>query len=303
MKSLVTIITPTYNRAENLQVLYESLLIQTNKSFVWLIVDDGSKDDTQTVVDSYIKEEKLKISYFRKENGGKHTALNLGIKNTETPLVIIVDSDDTLTEDAVEIINTYYRKYKNTSNLCGFSFLKRFADGRINGKLFVPDEKIGSYIECRVNGNDMNADKAEVFFTDRLKEFPFPEFKGEKFLGEDIIWARISGKYKMVHINKAIYIAEYLENGLTRNRRANNIKSPNGCVLRANEYLNSEVNFIFREKCALQYLIYGWFAGRPTKELIQHANQKLLVMVNVLPAAMIFKKWKKEFEDDDSKNG
>ena len=298
MDKLITIITPTYNRAANLSSLYRSLINQTNNSFVWMIVDDGSTDNTYNVVSTYVAENRIQIDYLKKENGGKHTALNLGIKTINTPLTFIVDSDDQLTDDAIEAISLYYEKYKN-KNLCGFSFLRKYPDGKINGNLFNPDEKIDTYINCRVNGNDMNSDKAEVYFTSCLKEFPFPEFEGERFLGEDVVWAKMSRRYKMVHINKAIYIGEYLDAGLTRNRRNNNIKSPNGCMTRANEYLSPDVNFKFREKCALQYLIYGWFAKKKTKELLKLANQKWLVLLNLAPAKLVYKKWKKEFEENN----
>lgn len=298
MDKFITVITPTYNRATNLRSLYRSLLSQTNNNFIWLIVDDGSTDDTNNVVSAYVAEKKIQIKYIKKENGGKHTALNLGIKTINTPLTFIVDSDDELTDDAIEVIRLYYEKYKET-DLCGFSFLRKFPDGKINGNLFNPDEKIDTYINCRVNGNDMNSDKAEVYFTSCLKEFPFPEFEGERFLGEDVVWARMSRKYQMVHINRPIYISEYLETGLTRNRRKNNIKSPNGCMTRANEYLRSDVNLKFREKCALQYLIYGWFAKKKAKELLKSANQKWLVILNLAPAKLVYKKWKTEFEENN----
>lgn len=298
MDKLITILTSTYNRATYIGGLYHSLINQTNQNFEWLIVDDGSTDNTNDVVSTYVAEEKIQIKYIKKENGGKHTALNLGIKNINTPLTFIVDSDDKLTEDAVEVISLYYEKYKD-KNLCGFSFLRQYPDGKINGNLFVPDEKIDSYINCRVNSNDMNSDKAEVYFTSCLKEFPFPEFEGERFLGEDVVWARMSHKYKMVHINKPIYIGDYLDTGLTRNRRRNNIKSPNGCMTRANEYLSPEVSLKFREKCALQYLIYGWFADKKTIELLKYTNQKWLVLLNIAPAKLIYEKWKKEFEENN----
>ena len=300
MDKLITIITPTYNRATNLGSLYQSLLVQTSNNFEWMIVDDGSTDNTDDVVSTYVAEKQVQIKYIKKENGGKHTALNVGIKTIRTPLTFIVDSDDELTDDAIETIGLYYDKYKD-KGLSGFSFLRKYPDGKINGNLFNPDEKIDTYINCRVNGNDMNSDKAEVYFTSCLKEFPFPEFEGERFLGEDVVWARMSRKYKMVHINKPIYISEYLETGLTRNRRKNNIKSPNGCMMRANEYLSNDVHFKFREKCALQYLIYGWFANKKTKELLQSSNQKWLVTLNLAPAKLVYIKWKKEFEEN--KNG
>ena len=95
-----------------------------------------------------------------------------------------------------------------------------------------------SYVECRINRN-IGGDMAEVWYTHCLKEYLFPEFQGEKFLGEDIVWVRMSEKYKMRFFNRVIYISDYLEDGLTNNRRKHNIKSPNGCIARAEAFLDS----------------------------------------------------------------
>ena len=104
MKTL-TIFTPTYNRADILNKAYKSLKRQTNKDFIWLVVDDGSIDNTEDVVKGWIDENIIEIKYIKKENGGKHTAYNVAVENTSTELIMIaLDSDDYLSDDAVEII-------------------------------------------------------------------------------------------------------------------------------------------------------------------------------------------------------
>lgn len=100
-----------------------------------------------------------------KSNGGKHTALNVGIQTICSELTFIVDSDDFVTEEAIESILKVHKKYESKNNICGYAFLRVFPDGKINSKKFDADEKIGSYIAVRVNGNDTRADKAEVFKT------------------------------------------------------------------------------------------------------------------------------------------
>ena len=139
--STMTIITPTYNRAAFLPKLYESLLRQTNKDFDWLVVDDGSQDETLGLISRYIEEKKIKIVYERQQNAGKHTALNRGIAMIASELTFIVDSDDYLPADAVDIILSYHEKYKNTPDLCGYSFLRCHGDGRVNTAYFPEDEK------------------------------------------------------------------------------------------------------------------------------------------------------------------
>lgn len=188
----LTILTPTYHRANMLPYLYNSLLTQTSRDFEWLIVDDGSTDDTETIVQQWIADNAMAVRYLYKKNGGKHTALNAGIQTICSELTFIVDSDDCVTDDAVESILKIHKKYRSQNNICGYAFLRAFPDGKVNGKKFDVNEKIGSYIDVRVNGDDTGADKAEVFKTHCLKEFPFPEYPNEKFLGEDLVWVRMA---------------------------------------------------------------------------------------------------------------
>lgn len=288
---MVAVLTPTYNRADCLANLYDSLCAQTDKSFKWYIVDDGSTDNTEETVKSLVEKATFQIEYIKKTNGGKHTAINEGLHHIDEELTFIVDSDDTVTSNAVEIVLNYYEKYKSNDKICGFSFLRRFPNGEINGKPFANDELIGSYIDVRVNGDDTHADKAEVYFTKCLKEFPFPEYDGEKFLGEDLVWIRMARKYDTVHINKAIYIGNYLEGGLTNNRRKHNIASPVGCMHRAEEFMEKDVKFKYRIKGALQYIIYGKFAGYKIIRLIINSDFKFLTAICVLPALFLKKKW------------
>lgn len=294
---MVAVLTPTFNRAECLVNLFDSLCGQTDKSFKWYIVDDGSSDNTKEIVNGFILNADFPIGYLYKENGGKHTALNVGISQIEEELTFIIDSDDTVTPDAIETIVSCYRKYKSNNEICGFSFLRQFPDGKINGKLFAENDLVGSYIDVRINGDDTNADKAEVYFTKCLKEFPFPEYSGEKFLGEDIVWIRVAHKYKMVHINKAIYIGNYLNDGLTNNRRKHNIASPVGCMHRAEEFMEKHLKLKYRIKGALQYVIYGKFAGMSVRALLEQTNNKWLVCLVIPLALLIFCKWKKDNTD------
>ena len=291
----LTVLTPTYNRCDLLEKLYNSLENQTVKNFVWMIVDDGSSDKTECMVSTFVKEASFPVEYIKKKNGGKHTALNIGISNVTTELVIVVDSDDTLTPNAVEIVLKIHKKFNKCSAICGYSFLRVFPDGKINGQVFPKDRWISSYIEARINSNDIYSDKAEVFFSSILKKYPFPEYPGEKFLGEDIVWIRMSKKYKMVHINKGIYVSQYLNDGLTVNRRKNNIKSPIGCMNRAKEYLCPQIKIKYRIRGAVQYVVYGKFASRNFFDLIQNTSYRALVLAVYIPSLVIFNIWKRSY--------
>ena len=275
----ITVLTPTFNRGGGLQSLWDSLQKQTVKDFEWLVVDDGSTDGTKNLITKLQEKSDFPIRYIYKSNGGKHTALNVGIQTIRSELTFIVDSDDCVTDDAVESILKIHKKYRSQNNICGYAFLRAFPDGKVNGKKFDVNEKIGSYIDVRVNGNDTGADKAEVFKTHCLKEFPFPEYPNEKFLGEDLVWVRMARKYEMVHINKAIYVGNYLEDGLTNNRRKHNIASPVGCMHRAEEFMESDLKTRYRIKGGLQYIVYGRFAGVKICDLIRKSRHKVLATV------------------------
>ena len=290
---MITVLTPTFNRGGGLQSLWDSLQKQTVKDFEWLVVDDGSTDDTKNLITQLQEKSDFPIRYIYKNNGGKHTALNVGIQTICSELTFIVDSDDCVTDDAVEAILKIHPKYRSQNNICGYAFLRAFPDGKVNGKKFDVDEEIGSYIDVRVNGDDTGADKAEVFKTHCLKEFPFPEYPNEKFLGEDLVWVRMARKYEMVHINKAIYVGNYLEDGLTNNRRKHNIASPVGCMHRAEEFMESDLKTRYRIKGGLQYIVYGRFAGVKVVDLIRKSRHKVLATVCTPGGLFLHSRWSK----------
>ena len=290
---MITVLTPTFNRGGGLQSLWDSLQKQTVKEFEWLVVDDGSTDGTKNLITQLQEKSDFPIRYIYKNNGGKHTALNVGIQTICSELIFIVDSDDCVTDDAVESILKIHKKYRSQNNICGYAFLRAFPDGKVNGKKFDVNEKIGSYIDVRVNGDDTGADKAEVFKTHCLKEFPFPEYPNEKFLGEDLVWVRMARKYEMVHINKAIYVGNYLEDGLTNNRRKHNIASPIGCMHRAEEFMESDLKTRYRIKGGLQYIVYGRFAGVKVVDLIRKSRHKVLATVCTPGGLFLHSRWSK----------
>lgn len=294
MKQIVTVLTTTYNRKENLKKLYESLKIQTSKNFIWLVIDDGSVDGTELMFNQWEKESIFKIYYYRKENGGKHTALNYAYKYINTPLTFIVDSDDWLTQDAISVIEKNYMEFKLEKDICGFSYLRGKPDGGLLSSSAVPRNALKeTYCECRINRN-IRGDMAEVWITEVLKQFPFYEYPGEKFLGEDIVWISMSGVYKILFFNDIIYISDYLDNGLTKNRRKHNINSPNGCVKRAEAFLKAKVKYKYKAKAIMQYIIYGKFAKRTLGDLYLKSENKFLYIIFLPLSMIIYNIWKKE---------
>lgn len=221
---MVTICTPTYNRAYTLPKLYESLQRQTDNDFEWIIVDDGSKDETEELVNRWIADNsKLKIRYIKKKNGGKHTAVNYGVENATGDFFLIVDSDDYLKENAVEQIKCDFKELPK-EKYAGLGYNKVFEDAKLVGKTFQGEFVDATSLQRSQYG--ILGDKAEVFYTDVLKQYPFPTFEGEHFLTEAIVWNRIaSDGYLIRWINQEICVCEYREDGLSMNASSlNNFK-------------------------------------------------------------------------------
>lgn len=291
----LTILTPSYNRAHTLTKLYESLVNQTHDNFEWLIVDDGSNDTTEEIVNKFIEEKKIEIRYIKKENGGKHTALNTGVSQVENEMIFLVDSDDYISNDAVETINFYYNKYKDNKNICAFSFLKANSkSGEVIGKKYRNDEFIENYIECRIN-KKTSGDKAEAFYTEVLKKYPFPQYEGENFLSEDVVWIEIAKQYDTLYVNKTIYYCEYLECGLSNNDKKMKFNSPLGSMHRGKQMMYKKINFITRLKGAIIYNCYKkeLKISIPESLKIKNKVEVFLVIITKILGNIYNRKWKK----------
>ena len=292
--SLVTILTPTYNRVHTLPNLYKSLCTQSDNNFEWLIVDDGSTDETEQLCKSFIEKASFTVKYIKKANGGKHTALNVGIGKISSVLTMIVDSDDKLTPDAIEMIGLYYNKYKENKQIGCFSFLRCDKNGRAIVGL-EKNEFIDSYIEYRIK-KEHPGDMAEVFFTNILKRYPFPEFTGERFLSEDVVWIEIGKKYKYCFINKSLYICEYLQGGLTANDKPMKFASPLGSMMRGKQLMSEECGLKINIKGAIIYNCYknNKVGNLPDKLKIQSFREKFLIFITIFPSRIYRSVWKKK---------
>ena len=178
MSKEITVFTPSYNRGHLLPRLYESLLRQTEQNFIWMIIDDGSTDNTKEVVDAFIKENKIEIRYFYKENGGLHTGYNTAIEHLDTELSVCIDSDDWMPDDAIEKIFTVWNTNK-ADDIAGLIGLDYTTEGEIIGD-HLPDGKKINPIDLLASKNN-RGDKKYVVRTDLYKQVaPMPVFEGEK---------------------------------------------------------------------------------------------------------------------------
>lgn len=228
---LITVFTPTYNRAYILQDLYNSLLKQTDFRFEWLIVDDGSTDNTKEVVaDFQLENNPFVIRYYKKENGGKHTAINMGVELARGYLFFIVDSDDRLAPYAIEKLYAWERSIEDKASFAGVSGNKGDLDGNLLGETFIGYSMDATNLERAQN--NILGDKAEAYYTQILRSFPFPVIEGENFMTESVVWDRIGAAgLKIRWVNEVIYLVEQRADGLIAQGNMRFANNPRGYAL------------------------------------------------------------------------
>ena len=225
---IVTVFTTTYNRAHTLGRLWKSLKSQTCYQFEWLVVDDGSQDETPSIIQEFTANTtEFPIVFLRKGNGGKHRAINYAVQYAKGELFFIVDSDDWLPENAISTILSYYKPIRMDSSFAGIAGCKCDAKMRAPTSTFTGDYLDITSLE-REKYN-IRGEKAEVFKTEVLCRYPFPCFEGENFISEGIVWNKIAyDGYKLRWFNENIYSFEYQEDGITSNLRDIYRKNPRG---------------------------------------------------------------------------
>lgn len=235
-KYFCTVFTPAYNRALLLKRLYKSLTEQKFKDFEWVVVDDGSTDDTEYVVKTFVDENKIDIKYIKVKNGGKHRAINVGVKMSNGKVFAIVDSDDYLANFALEKIHAWFDEIEEDKSLkyCGVAGTKGYNENQMIGSTFD-----GEYLDAtNIQRKRYNifGDKFEVYYTDVMREYEFPEYEGEKFMSEIVVWTRMArdGYYIRWH-QDILYLCNYLEGGLTDNNLRLLSNNPRGYALRIRE--------------------------------------------------------------------
>ena len=255
---LISILTPTYNRGKLLLPLYESLKNLTFEDFEWLIVDDGSEDDTEQYALSWIahniQNAEFPIRYIKKSNGGKHTAINRGVREANGELILILDSDDTLPADSLATIAQYYEQCKGYKDCAGVCGLMAHHDGQLIGTGFPKEPMYESALQFRyAEKGNVTGDLLEVYKTSVMREFSFPEIENEKFCPESLVWNRIANKYKLFCFNKVIYYRDYLEGGLTSKIVRIRMNSPIASTMTYAEMLDYNISLKWKIRSAINY--------------------------------------------------
>ncbi len=277
MTKFLTVFTPTFNRAYILSKLYNSLKNQSNKNFIWLIVDDGSSDETKTLVQKFHDENQIEIHYIFQENKGKHVAVNNGLRNTKTEFFCVIDSDDYLAVNAVDEMERLSHKIRNDDQIAGFTFI-RFSDKTVFDK-----EKYGKR-EWIVSGRakydwEFPGEMIYCYKTKIHQQFYFPEFQGEKFCSESLIHRRIGRKYKILFTDKVLAFGDYLEDGLSNDFYKLLLKNPQGSLLNIRERFHDKLSQEERLNLAKTYWDIASKTNRPFTEKFFRINPLLILRV------------------------
>lgn len=286
MKTL-TVFTPAYNRAYCLDQCYQSLLKQTEKDFLWLIVDDGSTDTTKTLVQAWIDEQKIDIVYHYQENLGMHGAHNAAYRLIETPLNVCIDSDDFMPDNAVEIILKHWKTIKNKPEFAGLVGLDADKEGRIIGSK-MPSNLTETTLTDIYNKHGVTGDKKLVLRTDVVRQYPaYPIFEGERFVPLGYLYQLIDQDYKLFPINEILCTVEYLEDGSSKNMLKQYRRHPKGFAFSRKSRMVLSKSFKDQFKNAIHYVscaIFtknGDFLNQSPKKIITFLAIPFGVVLNI----------------------
>lgn len=286
MLSKITVFTPTFNRAHVLVRGYEALKRQTNKEFIWLIIDDGSTDNTKELVNKWINECKdFEIKYVYKENGGLYSGYTTAFHHITTELCVCIDSDDYLTDNAIEII---LKKWKDegSDDYAGIVGLDCYEDGSVIGDIF-PDQKDINLIDVLIGKyNFKNGDRKNIVRTELYKNaVPFENIPGEKDFNPHFLHLEISKKYNFLVCNEKLCVVEYQEGGMSNTIFKQYERSPKSFrIMRLMDMSLSGISFKQLLKINIHYTSSCILSGEPC---LSTSNHKFITAL-MWPFGLIF---------------
>lgn len=287
---LLTIFTPTYNRAYILPELYHSLCKEPSDNFIWLVVDDGSTDNTQELVENWQRENRIEIVYYKQENGGKMRAHNKGVELCTTPLFFCIDSDDQIAPGAIGKILETHQALRDDEFLGGIA-AKRLIINKLASK-DLPDIKRCTLHNIYASG--FKGDTSLVFKTDVLREFPFPEIEGEKFVTEGYVYDQIDQKYELLILNEYLMRCEYQEDGYTFNADSLYLKYPKGWALYFSQYYKFYAKSMRdRIKYMGYYVSMCLIAKTPFLQVLKDAPSLFICIISIPAGIKFFNRFKR----------
>lgn len=280
----LTIFTPVYNRAHTIRRTYESLCRQTCKDFEWLVIDDGSTDNTCHLVEGWKAEGLIPIRYVYQENQGMHGAHNTAYKNINTELNTCIDSDDWMPDDAVEKIVIFWKKY-GSDNVAGIIGLDATKEGKVIGTSFPMEMDKTTLMGFYRKGG--KGDKKLVYRTSVVKNYPpYPLFEGEKYVGLSYLYMLIDQDYKLLTLNHPLVMVEYQQDGSSINMFKQYWNNPQGFAFLRREYMPYAQGFFERLKVCVHYvsssiILKDW-------NFIKKSPLKLMTVLAIIPGIILY---------------
>ena len=281
----ISVLTPTYNRANLLEKLYESLIKNSKYDIEieWLIMNDGSTDETKNVIKKYIEENKIEIKYFEQENQGKMVSINKLVEKATGDLIVDCDSDDYFTEDAFKIIKEEYEKNKDEKDIYGLCFLKYDQNEENMGNNFK-NKKTTMFDLYFKEGE--TGEKAIIFFSSIRKQYKHELEHNERFVTEARMYHKLDEKYKMICINKPIMICEYQKEGYTQNILKQFKENPYGYYEYFKEILQRNmkgVTFNKRLYAIKHYILFSYLTKQYNSKMIKSNFNKIMYFIMLFP--------------------
>lgn len=276
----ITVFTPAYNRADLLGRCFESMKRQTRKDFIWMIIDDGSRDNTREVVESWLREPlDFELQYHYKENGGLHTAYNEAIARIDTELCVCIDSDDFMPDDAVEKILAFWEKY-GSDEYAGIVGLDFYLDGKVIGDP-LPEQKTVNLIDLHTGKYPIvNGDRTNVVRTELYRKYaPMKVFPGEKNFNPHYMHLQISREYDFLVLNENLRFVDYQPQGMSNSMLWQYRNSPRSFAEIRKLYLsfpNSPLKYRLRHSIHLASSCF--LAGNGLRSLRESPRKGLAVL-------------------------
>ncbi|MDO5397163.1 MAG: glycosyltransferase family A protein [bacterium] len=278
----LTIFTPTYNRAYKLPELYESLTKQTNNNFVWLIVDDGSTDNTKELIENWINEQRISIKYYYQKNMGKMSAHNKGVELTETELFVCVDSDDMLAPEAVDEVIKCADTLTDEIGILAFKY-----DVSTKKNITFIDNKVeSSTLKDGYDCHKLVGDTMLIYKSEFIKKYEFPSFKGEKFVPEAYLYDLLDREGKLRILRKSLYGVNYLDDGYTAGMARLLYNNPQGYFTYINQRLCLDANSKQRLSDSIRYIAMA--IAHKKKRIIKNAVYPFWAAVAYIPGYIFY---------------
>ena len=293
---LITVFTATYNRGPLIQRIYQSLLRQKEFNFEWLVIDDGSQDQTEDLFNDWTsRDNPFEIRYYKQENRGLIRTLNRGIELARGEYFAKIDSDDYVVDDYTTNISKWVASIENSTSIYAVSGVRVTPDGiPLKGKWPDIPRELGfvDATDLERAAYDLDADMCEAWRTDVLRNYPFPVWNGEKFAPEQIVFNQIAlDGYKIRWYPVAMSICEYQEGGLTKGSRKLEIQNPMGYAMMYNHKLKYDIPFAQKLRCAMQCTALS-IVGRNPQYILQ-TNLPIAAIATLFPGVLlaIRRKW------------